>query len=79
VHRCPALQKARDLQRAGTEAFAWVGLYEPDHHQLQAVADVYGLHELAVKDAVRAHQRPKLERYDDTLVLVLRTVDLRRA
>jgi magnesium transporter len=36
---------------------------------------VFGLHELAVEDAVVAHQRPKLERYDDTLVLVLKTVN----
>ena len=42
---------------------------------MQAVADVFGLHELAVEDAVHAHQRPKLERYDDTLFLVLKTVN----
>ena len=42
---------------------------------MQAVADVFCLHELAVEDAVHAHQRPKLERYDDTLFLVLKTVN----
>ena len=42
---------------------------------MQAVADVFGLHELAVEDAVHAHQRPKLERYDNTLFLVLKTVN----
>ena len=42
---------------------------------MQAVADVFGLHALAVEDAVHAHQRPKLERYDDTLFLVLKTVN----
>ena len=52
----------------------WIGLHEPDEHQMQAVADVFGLHELAVEDAVHAHQRPKLERYDDTLFLVLKTI-----
>jgi magnesium transporter len=41
---------------------------------MQAVADVFGLHELAVEDAVHAHQRPKLERYDNTLFLVLKTI-----
>ena len=42
---------------------------------MQTVADVFGLHELAVEDAVHAHQRPKLERYDKTLFLVLKTVN----
>ncbi|MHA3020016.1 magnesium/cobalt transporter CorA [Mycobacterium sp. BMJ-28] len=70
-----ALTKVRDLQAQGTShAFVWIGLHEPDAHQMQAVADVFGLHELAVEDAVHAHQRPKLERYDDTLFLVLKTI-----
>ena len=69
-----ALAKARELEHQGKEAFVWVGLYEPDEHQMQTVADVFGLHELAVEDAVHAHQRPKLERYDKTLFLVLKTV-----
>ena len=41
-------------------AFVWVGLHEPDESQMQDVADVFGLHPLAVEDAVHAHQRPKL-------------------
>jgi magnesium transporter len=53
----------------------WIGLHEPDEHQMQAVGDVFGLHELAVEDAVHAHQRPKLERYDKTLFMVLKTVN----
>ena len=69
-----ALDKVRELERDGQAAFVWVGLHEPDHHQMQAVADVFGLHELAVEDAVHAHQRPKLERYDNTLFLVLKTI-----
>ncbi len=70
-----ALAKVHELERAGTEAFVWIGLHEPDEHQMQAVADVFCLHELTVEDAVHAHQRPKLERYDDTLFLVLKTVN----
>jgi magnesium transporter len=70
-----ALAKARDLERAGRDAFVWVGLHEPDEHQMQAVAHTFGLHELAVEDSVNAHQRPKLERYDTTLFLVLKTVN----
>jgi magnesium transporter len=70
-----ALSKVRELEQAGKEAFVWIGLHEPDQHQMQAVADVFRLHELAVEDAVHAHQRPKLERYDKTLFLVLKTVN----
>jgi magnesium transporter len=70
-----ALSKVHELEREGKSAFVWIGLHEPDHHQMQAVADVFGLHELAVEDAVHAHQRPKLERYDKTLFLVLKTVN----
>ncbi|MFD3875645.1 magnesium and cobalt transport protein CorA [Streptomyces sp. NPDC058623] len=54
--------------------FAWIGLYEPNAEQLQEVAQAFGLHPLAVEDAVHAHQRPKLERYDDMLFLVLKTI-----
>ncbi|MGU3497333.1 magnesium/cobalt transporter CorA [Mycobacterium sp. C31M] len=70
-----ALNRVREIEATGTRAFVWIGLHEPDEHQMQAVADVFGLHELAVEDAVHAHQRPKLERYDDTLFLVLKTVN----
>ena len=72
--RTPARWKVHELEKAGNEAFVWIGLHEPDEHQMQAVADVFGLHELAVEDAVHAHQRPKLERYDETLFMVLKTV-----
>jgi magnesium transporter len=70
-----ALTRVRELQAEGQAAFVWIGLHEPDDHQMGAVAEVFGLHELAVEDAVHAHQRPKLERYDDTLFLVLKTVN----
>ena len=51
---------------------AWLGLYEPTDEELEDVAREFDLHELAVEDAIHAHQRPKLERYGDTLFLVLR-------
>jgi magnesium transporter len=69
-----AITEVHELERAGNEAFVWIGLHEPDHRQMQTIADVFGLHELAVEDAVHAHQRPKLERYDETLFMVLKTV-----
>ena len=58
--------------RAHENAVAWIGLYRPDQHELASLASEFGLHELAVEDAIVAHQRPKLERYDDTLFVVLR-------
>jgi magnesium transporter len=70
-----ALAKVHELEQAGQNAFVWVGLHEPDEHQMHSVAEVFDLHPLAVEDAVHAHQRPKLERYDDTLFLVLKTVN----
>ncbi|HNM84440.1 MAG: magnesium/cobalt transporter CorA [Mycobacterium sp.] len=70
-----ALAKVREMRDEGQSAFVWIGLHEPDQHQMQAVAEVFGLHPLAVEDAVHAHQRPKLERYDNTLFLVLKTVN----
>jgi magnesium transporter len=51
---------------------AWIGLYRPTEAQLLAAAEQFGLHPLAVEDAIVAHQRPKLERYGDTLFVVLR-------
>ena len=54
--------------------FVWVGLYQPEMAELDRVAGVFGLHQLAVEDAVSAHQRPKLERYADNLFLTLKTL-----
>ncbi|MFD5276662.1 magnesium/cobalt transporter CorA [Pseudarthrobacter sp. NPDC058362] len=51
---------------------AWIGLYRPTANEMSAVAAEFGLHELAVEDAISAHQRPKLERYGDSLFTVLR-------
>jgi magnesium transporter len=69
-----ALNKVREIEALGHSAFVWVGLHEPDESEMKDVADVFGMHPLAVEDAVVAHQRPKLERYDDNLFLVLKTV-----
>jgi len=51
---------------------AWIGLYRPTEEEFASVAGEFGLHELAVEDAIQAHQRPKLERYGNTLFVVLR-------
>lgn len=67
----------QDAVRAAAElpdGFVWVGLHGPDEDGIQQVADVFGLHPLAVEDSVKAHQRPKLETYGTTLFLALRTI-----
>ena len=71
-HLSCAAALARVRQEPG--AFCWVGLYAPDEGQMAGIAATFSLHELAVEDVVHAHQRPKLERYDDLYFLVLRTV-----
>ena len=65
------LDGALDLDRR-SGSFSWIGLYEPDHAEFESVRNEYDLHELAVEDAVKAHQRSKLERYDQTLFVVLK-------
>jgi magnesium transporter len=54
-------------------SFIWVGLYSPDAELLRKMQEEFGLHPLAVEDALKAHQRPKVEPYGDTLFLVLHT------
>ncbi|GGZ75254.1 magnesium and cobalt transport protein CorA [Streptomyces echinoruber] len=54
--------------------FVWIGLHEPTEAEFAGIAREFGLHPLAVEDAVQAHQRPKLERYDDSLFTVFKTV-----
>ncbi|EQD82210.1 magnesium and cobalt transport protein CorA [Saccharopolyspora spinosporotrichia] len=64
-------QTYRELPRQD-RAMAWIGLYRPAEDELLAAAEEFDLHKLAVEDAIVAHQRPKLERYGDTLFVVLR-------
>jgi magnesium transporter len=54
------------------EGMAWIGLYRPELDEIRSVANEFDLHHLAVEDAVTAHQRPKIERYGNTLFVVLR-------
>jgi magnesium transporter len=56
--------------------FVWIGLHEPDQPLLRVVQQRFGLHDLAIEDALCAHQRPKLEIYGDTLFIVVRTAAL---
>jgi len=64
-----------ELQR--DDRFVWIGLHEPDEDLLRQVQQAFGLHDLAIEDAHAAHQRPKLERYGDSLFVVLRTAQVK--
>jgi magnesium transporter len=57
--------------------FVWVGLHEPDGEMLKKIQVEFGLHDLSIEDAHRAHQRPKIETYGDTLFIVLRTIQMK--
>ncbi|WP_053654802.1 magnesium/cobalt transporter CorA [Streptomyces sp. MMG1121] len=67
------LSDALDEARAAG-GFVWIGLYEPSEREFDLVTREFGLHPLAVEDALKAHQRPKLEVYDDSLFMVLKPV-----
>ncbi|MCP9947852.1 magnesium/cobalt transporter CorA [Actinomadura madurae] len=68
------ISDAFDAARADGDCFLWIGLFEPDEDEFELVKDELMLHPLASEDAVSAHQRPKMERYDDTLFIVLKTL-----
>jgi magnesium transporter len=68
-----------DIHAARAEAtepneFVWLGLFEPTQDEMGDVAKTFSLHQLAIEDAVKAHQRPKLERYHEGLFMVLKTL-----
>jgi magnesium transporter len=68
----PSLGEAR--VPCGRGDFQWVGIHDPTPGELRQIAATFGLHPLAVEDAGDSHQRPKVERYDDMLFLVLKTL-----
>jgi len=75
--------KARDISvseiadvLSQSDQFVWIGVQEPDEDLLRELQRAFGLHDLAVEDALRAHQRPKLEEYGESLFVVLRTAQL---
>ncbi|MFD9333201.1 magnesium/cobalt transporter CorA [Streptomyces sp. NPDC060028] len=71
---CSQAEEALRRVRKTGDGFVWIGLHEPSQAELATLAELFGLHRLAVEDAVHAHQRPKIERYDDTLFSVFKTV-----
>ena len=86
VINCVAYQNGQKLGDIGVEAisdyvvrpdcFVWVALFEPDDCELEQMAEEFGLHELAVEDARKGQQRPKIEEYGSSMFTVLQTVDI---
>src|SRR5262245_50305352 len=66
-------QAAELARQAGEGEFVWIGIHEPQPGDLDHLAELFGLHELAVEDAHMAHQRPKIEDYDADFFIVLKT------
>jgi magnesium transporter len=66
------LSDALAQARASADAFIWIGLAEPTEREFDRVATEFGLHPLAVEDALKAHQRPKLETYREALFTVVK-------
>jgi magnesium transporter len=66
------LRKAGEAAQADN-AFVWLGVVEPSAEEFAEIAEQFDLHELAVEDAIKAHQRPKVELYGDTLLVVVKT------
>ena len=68
-----AYEAGRDNGDGKEGKFVWIGLKTPSPEEFESVAEEFHLHELAVEDAIKAHQRPKLELYGHTLFVVLKT------
>lgn len=75
--RRPGHLELSDACEAGREpgCFVWIGLHHPTPQEFDAVREEFGVHELVVEDAIKAHQRPKLEVYDDMVFMVLKTAE----
>jgi magnesium transporter len=73
VRHAEAMEPHEAHAAIGEGGFVWIGLYEPSLDEFDAIQREFELHELAVEDAVKAHQRPKLEVYGDTAFIVLKT------
>lgn len=70
------LEHISDVLAEDDGSFVWVGLYEPDEHQLDELQEEFDLHDLAIEDAHSAHQRPKLEAFGNTLFMAVHTAQL---
>jgi magnesium transporter len=66
-------ERAAELARQEDGGFVWIGIHDPQPGDLDRLQELFGLHELAVEDAQLAHQRPKIEDYDEAYFIVLKT------
>ncbi|HRN62744.1 MAG TPA: magnesium and cobalt transport protein CorA [Luteimonas sp.] len=71
-----ALDAISDVLAQDDGSFVWIGLYEPDDMVLEKLQEEFGLHDLAIEDAHKAHQRPKVEAYGNSLFLVASTAQV---
>jgi magnesium transporter len=69
-----SLEQAHEASRAD-DAFVWLGVAEPSAEEFGVIARQFDLHELAVEDAVKDQQRPKVELFGDTLLVVVKTIN----
>lgn len=76
VRRDVPLAAISDVLAEDDGSFVWIGLYEPDDAVLETLQEEFGLHDLAIEDAHKAHQRPKVEAYGDSLFLVASTAQV---
>ena len=84
---CVAYQEGRKIADIPKEAiseyvkrpdcFVWVALKDPEPSELEEMKNEFGLHELAVEDARKGHQRPKIEEYGRSLFAVLHSIEIR--
>ena len=71
-----SLDEISDILAADHDSFLWVGLYEPDDVVLDKLQEEFNLHDLAIEDAQRAHQRPKIDAYGDSLFVAVKTAQV---
>lgn len=71
-----ALDSISDVLASGAPGFVWVGLYEPDDTVLEKMQEEFNLHDLAIEDTRKAHQRPKIETYGNSLFVVVHTAQV---
>ena len=71
-----ALEQISQALQEQSDGFVWVGLYEPDEAILRQLQSEFGLHDLAIEDALKAHQRPKAESYGNSMFVVVNTAQL---
>jgi magnesium transporter len=68
----PDVSALYEQARRTEGAFVWIGLHEPDEKTFAGIAEIFGLHPLAVEDVMQQESRPKLERYEDFTFLIVR-------